>query len=87
MRRAGCSFQIGDLVQPRPEWRDAPQGGTVVAMIPTDEALAAAVEKIIVVVNEVVPKLKIQAPDIVRLLTNDEWAKLKEAEDRRRNLK
>jgi hypothetical protein len=52
-----------------------------------DEALAAAVEKIIVVVNEAVPKLKIQAPDIVRLLTNDEWVKLKEAEDRRRNLK
>jgi hypothetical protein len=54
---------------------------------PTDEALASAVEKIIVVVNEAVPKLKIQAPDIVRLLTNDEWVKLKEAEDRRRNLK
>jgi hypothetical protein len=56
-------------------------------MIPTDEALAAAVEKIIVVVNEAVPKLKIQAPDIVRLLSDEEWAELKTAEDRRRSLR
>jgi hypothetical protein len=60
--------------------------GAMVAMTqyPTDEALAAAVEKIIAAVNEVVPKLKIQAPDIVRLLTDEEWAKLRNDEDRRR---
>ena len=53
-------------------------------MIPTDEALAAAVEKIIAAAYEILPKLKIQAPDIVRLLTDEEWAELRDAEDHRR---
>jgi hypothetical protein len=51
---------------------------------PTDEALAAAVEKIIAAVYEFLPKLKLQAPDIVRLLTDEEWIGLREDEDRRR---
>jgi hypothetical protein len=49
-----------------------------------DEQLAAAVEKIVAAVHESLPKLKLTAPDIVRVLTDDEWTKLKGDEDRRR---
>src|SRR5262245_29873573 len=51
---------------------------------PTDEQLAAAVEKIIAAVHENLPKLKITVFDLVRVLTDAEWATLKDDEERRR---
>src|SRR5262245_2077492 len=50
----------------------------------TDEALAMAVEKIIAAVHENLPKLKAAVPDLVRVLTDEEWATLKSNEDDRR---
>jgi hypothetical protein len=52
--------------------------------VQTDEELAAAVEKIIAAAYEILPKLKIQVSDLVRLLADDEWIALREDEDRRR---
>jgi hypothetical protein len=51
---------------------------------PTDKELAAAVERITAAVNESVPRYKAALPDLVRILSGDEWAKLKCDEDRRR---
>jgi hypothetical protein len=50
----------------------------------TDEELAAAVEKIVTAVHENLPKLKIAVPDLVRVLTDAEWSKVRDDEDRRR---
>jgi hypothetical protein len=51
---------------------------------PTDEGLAAAVEKITAAVRGSLPKLKAAISERVRVLTDDEWAQLKDDEDRRR---
>jgi hypothetical protein len=51
---------------------------------PTDKELAAAVEKITAAVNENVPRYKAALPDLVRMLSDDEWTKLKRDENRRR---
>jgi len=51
---------------------------------PTDQALAAVVEKIIATVHKSLPKLKVEIAELVRVLTDDEWTKLRDAEDRRR---
>jgi len=51
---------------------------------PTDNELAAAVEKITAAVNESVPRYKAALPDLVRMLSDDEWTKLKRDENRRR---
>jgi hypothetical protein len=54
---------------------------------PTDEELAMAVEKIMTVVREVIADFKAAAPTLVKTLSDDEWAKLKADEDRRRRAK
>jgi hypothetical protein len=51
---------------------------------PTDKELATAVEKITAVVRESVPRYKAALPDLVRMLSNGEWTKLKCDENRRR---
>lgn len=51
---------------------------------PTDEELAAAVEKITAVVRESIPRYKAALPDLVRMLSDGEWTKLKRDENRRR---
>ena len=51
---------------------------------PTDEELEAAVERIVAAVNESVPRYKAALPDLVRMLSDDEWTKLKCVENRRR---
>jgi hypothetical protein len=51
---------------------------------PTDEVLAAAVEKIAAAVHASLPKYKDAISDLVRILTDHEWVKLKIDEDRRR---
>ena len=51
---------------------------------PTDEKLTVAVEKITAAVNESVPRYKAALPDLVRMLSDDEWTKLKRDENRRR---
>jgi hypothetical protein len=51
---------------------------------PTDEELEAAVERIVAAVNESVPRYKAALPDLVRMLSDDEWTKLKRDENRRR---
>ena len=51
---------------------------------PTDEELAAAVEKIIAAVYEILPTLKIPIPDSLRFLTDEEWTKIRDDENRRR---
>jgi len=51
---------------------------------PTDEELAAAVEKITAAVREVIADFKAAAPSLVQSLSDDEWTKLKADEDRRR---
>jgi hypothetical protein len=50
----------------------------------TDETLAAAVARIVTAVHETLPKLKISASDIVRIMTDAEWEKVKGDEDQRR---
>jgi len=51
---------------------------------PTDEGLAAAVEKITAVVGECIAEFKAAAPALVQSFSDEEWAKLKGDEDRRR---
>jgi len=51
---------------------------------PTDEELAAAVEKVTAAVHASVPRYKAALPDLVRMLSDDEWAKLKRDENCRR---
>jgi hypothetical protein len=46
--------------------------------------LAGAVEKIMAVVHESIADFKAAAPALVQSLSDDEWAKLKHDEDRRR---
>jgi hypothetical protein len=53
-------------------------------MAPTDEPLRAAVEKITAAMRESVPRYKAALPDLVRMLSDAEWAKLKRDENRRR---
>jgi hypothetical protein len=55
-----------------------------VTRYPTDEELAAAVEKITAAVHESIPRYKAALPDLVRMLSDDEWMKLKRDENRRR---
>jgi hypothetical protein len=50
---------------------------------PTDEELAAAVERITVVMRECIAEFKAAAPALVQGFSDDEWAKLKHDEDRR----
>jgi hypothetical protein len=50
----------------------------------TDAELTELVEKIVAAAHENLPKLKIAVPDMVRLLSDDEWEKLKDDEARRR---
>ena len=51
---------------------------------PTDKELAAAVEKIVVVVRESIADFKGAAPALVQSLSEGAWAKLKRDENRRR---
>jgi hypothetical protein len=51
---------------------------------PTDKDLAVAVEKITAVMRASVPRYKAALPDLVRMLSNAEWTKLKRDENRRR---
>jgi len=56
-----------------------------VTRYPTDEELTATVEKIIAAVHESMPRYKAALPDLVRMLSDAEWKKLKQNENRRRN--
>jgi hypothetical protein len=49
---------------------------------PTDQQLAAAVERIVVAVHEALPKLKVTVPGLVRILTDEEWVKLRDDEEK-----
>jgi hypothetical protein len=51
---------------------------------PTDEELAAAVADIMAAVRENIPKLRAAIPQLVQEFSDDEWAALKDTEDRRR---
>jgi hypothetical protein len=51
---------------------------------PTDEEITAAVEKIIAAVHGSIAEFKAVAPAVVQSLSDDEWAKLKGDENRRR---
>ena len=51
---------------------------------PTDEELAAAVEKIVTAVHENLPRLKVAVSERVRILTDNEWIELRDDENRRR---
>ena len=51
---------------------------------PTDKELAAVVEQITAAVNESIPRYKAALPDLVQMLSDDEWTKLKCVENRRR---
>ena len=51
---------------------------------PTDKDLTAAVKKITAAVNESIPRYKAALPDLVRMLSDDEWTKLRRDENRRR---
>jgi hypothetical protein len=54
---------------------------------PTDEELAALIEKIIAAVREAIADFKGAAPALVQSLSDGEWKKLKDDEDRRRRTK
>jgi hypothetical protein len=51
---------------------------------PTDAELAAALETIMTAVREIIADFKGAAPALVQSLLDDEWAKLKRDENRRR---
>jgi hypothetical protein len=51
---------------------------------PTDQELAAAVEKVTVAVRESIPKLKAAIPVLLPEFSDEEWAKIKQDEDCRR---
>src|SRR5262245_39341391 len=51
---------------------------------PTDAALAAAVAEVFKFVREKLSELKAAVPDLVSVLTNEEWTALKDGEERRR---
>jgi hypothetical protein len=46
--------------------------------------LAAALEEAMTAVRESVPRYTAALPDLARMLSDDEWAKLKRDENRRR---
>ena len=52
--------------------------------VPTDQELAAAVEKITAVVRECIAEFKAAAPALVQSLSDEEWTKLSGDEDCRR---
>jgi hypothetical protein len=51
---------------------------------PTDEELAAVIEKITADVHAKLPQWKVAVSDLLRVLSDNEWAKVRRGEDRRR---